>query len=151
MSTSPRNPREKANMRRTVLVMAALLGVAGCASAPESDMSDLMSFMGAVSTAESARVAASLADKPLGSAGNPVRADMPAGQRAYLSRLRCANGRAPTFERRGNMGPGPYGSIIDAYSVTCAGSSPADSVVHMDMYHAGHVEAAAVPGFTIVP
>ena len=25
MSTSPRNPREKANMRRTVLVMAALL------------------------------------------------------------------------------------------------------------------------------
>ena len=138
-------------MRRTVLVMAALLGVAACASAPENDMSDLMSFMGAVSPAESARVAARLADKPLGSAQNPVRANMPAGQRAYLSRLRCANGRAPTFDRIGSMGAGPYGSIIDAYSVICVGSSPADSLVHMDMYHAAHVEAAAVPGFTIVP
>ncbi len=138
-------------MRRTVIVMAVLLGVAGCASAPENDMSDLMSFMGAVSPAESARVAERLAGKPLGSAENPVRADMPAGQRAYLARLRCANGRAPAFGRIGNVGPGPYGSIVDAYSVTCAGSSPAESTVHLDMYHAGHVEAAAVPGFTIVP
>lgn len=138
-------------MRRTIWMMAALLGTAGCASAPENDMSDLMSFMGAVSPAESARVAARLADKPLGSDRNPVRADMPAGQRAYLARLRCANGRAPTFNRIGSMGAGPYGSIMDAYSVICAGSSPAESVVHMDMYHAGHVEAAAVPGFTIVP
>ena len=138
-------------MRRAVWMMAALLGVAGCASAPESGMSDLMSFMGAVSPAESARVAARLADKPLGSAQNPVRADMPAGQRGYLARLRCANGRAPAFNRIGSMGDGPYGSIMDAYSVTCAGSSPAESVVHMDMYHAGHSEAAAVPGFTIVP
>ena len=138
-------------MRRTAIAIAALLSAAGCASAPENDISDLMGFMGAVSPAESARVARGLADKPLGSAQNPVRADMPAGQRAYLSRLRCANGRAPSFERRGNMGAGPYGSIIDAYSVTCAGSAPAESVVHLDMYHAGHVEAAAVPGFTIVP
>lgn len=138
-------------MRRAVWMVAALLGAAGCASAPENDMSDLMSFMGAVSPAESARVAARLADKPLGSAQNPVRADMPAGQRAYLSRLRCANGRAPTFDRIGSFGDGPYGSIIDGYSVVCAGSSPAESVVHMDMYHSGHAEAAAVPGFTIVP
>lgn len=144
-------------MRRTVWMMAALLGVAGCASAPEndmpagSDMSDLMSFMGAVSPAESARIARTLEDKPLGSAQNPVRADMPAGQHAYLRRLRCADGRAPAFERIGSMGAGPYGSIVDAYAVTCAGSTPAESEIHMDMYHSGHAEAAAVPGFKIVP
>lgn len=138
-------------MRKAVWMMAALAGVAGCASAPENDMSDLMRFMGAVPPAESARIAARLADKPLGSEQNPVRADMPAGQRAYLARLRCANGRGPTFSRIGSMGAGPYGSIVDAYSVNCAGSTPAQSVVHMDMYHAGHAEAAAVPGFTIVP
>lgn len=141
-------------MARAVWVMAALLGVAGCASAPAdegSDLSDLMSFMGAVSVTDSARIAKTLADKPLGSAQNPVRADMPAGQHAYLRRLRCADGRAPGFGRMGSFGAGPYGSIIDGYSVSCGGSTPAQSEVYMDMYHAGHVEAAAVPGFTIVP
>lgn len=138
-------------MRRTVWMMAAALTVAGCASAPENDMSDLMAFMGAVSPAESNRVAARLASKPLGSADNPVRANMPEGQRAYLSRLRCADGRAPAFQRMGSYGAGPYGSIIDGYEVLCAGSSPARSEIFIDMYHATHVEAAPVPGFTIVP
>ncbi len=138
-------------MRRTAWMMVALLGVAGCASAPENDMSDLMSFMGAVPPAQSDRVAAGLAGKPLGSAQNPVRANMPAGQRAYLSRLRCANGRVPTFQRMGSYGAGPYGSIIDGYEVLCAGSSPARSEIFLDMYHASHVEAQPVAGFTIVP
>ncbi|TAJ64632.1 hypothetical protein [Brevundimonas sp.] len=138
-------------MRRTVWMMAVLLGAAGCASAPETDMSDLGFDMGRVSQAESARLAARFADKPLGSVQNPVRADMPAGQQAYLRRLRCSDGRAPGFGRIGSFGAGPYGSIIDGYSVSCGGSSPAQSEIYMDMYHAGHVEAAAVPGFTIVP
>lgn len=138
-------------MRRAVWLMAALLGVAGCASAPEDDMVDFGFDMGRTSQAESASIATRQASKPFGSAENPVRADMPVGQRAYLSRLRCANGRAPTFERMGSFGAGPYGSIIDGYSVSCGGSTPAQSEVYMDMYHAGHVEAAAVPGFTIVP
>lgn len=138
-------------MRRTVWMMALLLGAAGCASAPETDMLDLGFDMGRVSQAESARLAARFADKPLGSAQNPVRADMPAGQHAYLRRLRCSDGRAPGFGRIGSFGAGPYGSIIDGYSVSCVGSSPASSEIYMDMYHAGHVEAAAVPGFTIVP
>lgn len=138
-------------MRWTAGLMAIVLGVAGCASAPEDDMSDLMSFMGAVSPAESNRVAAGLASKPLGSAQNPVRANMPEGQRAYLSRLRCADGRAPTFQRMGSFGAGPYGSIIDGYEVLCTGSSPARTEIFLDMYHASHVEAAPVAGFTIVP
>jgi hypothetical protein len=138
-------------VRGTIGMMAALLAVAGCASAPESELSDFARFMGVVPAAESDRVAARLAAHPLGSARNPVRADMPEGQRAYLSRLRCANNRAPTFERMGNYGPGPYGSIIDGYEVMCPGSSPARAEVFIDMYHASHVETAAPPGFTIAP
>lgn len=136
---------------RSIVILAAVLAVAGCASGQDSDTSDFLAMMGGVGPAEAARIATRLADKPLGSAGNPVRAYMPEGQRAYLARMRCSNGRAPTFNRIGNMGPGPYGSIIDAYQVDCAGASPASSVVHLDMYHPGYSEAAAVPGFTIVP
>jgi len=138
-------------MRRSVWMLAAVVAVAGCASGGD-DASDFVSMMGGVGATEATRIATRLADKPLGSAGNPVRADMPPGQRAYLSRLRCSNGRAPSFNRIGSMGAGPYGSIIDAYQVDCAaGATPASSVVHLDMYHPGYSEAAAVPGFTIVP
>lgn len=138
-------------MRRSVWMLAAVIAVAGCASGGD-DASDFVSMMGGVGPTEAARIAPRLADKPLGSAGNPVRADMPPGQRAYLARLRCSDGRAPTFGRIGSMGAGPYGSIIDAYQVDCAaGATPASSVVHLDMYHPGYSEAAAVPGFTIVP
>lgn len=139
-------------MRWTGLIVAAsLLGVAGCTTAPQGGSAGLLGLTMGVGPAESARIARRVADKPLGSAANPVRADMPPGQRAYLSRLRCADGKAPAFHRIGSMGDGPYGSIMDAYQLACAGSSPAEAVVHMDMYHPGHVEAAAVPGFTIIP
>jgi hypothetical protein len=84
--------------------------------------------------------------EPLGSAKNPVRADGPGGERGYLARLRCADGTAPAFERRGNVGPGIYGYIVDLYAVRCGDT---ESEVRMDMYHR-HVEAQAVPGFTIV-
>lgn len=86
---------------------------------------------------------------PLGSNENPVRAEMPQGQQAYLARLRCADGRAPQFRRVGNFGVGVYGNIIDGYDVTCADSEPAKTRVIIDMYHAGHIENMAVPGFTI--
>lgn len=88
---------------------------------------------------------------PLGSQENPVRADMPAGQRAYLSRLRCADGKRPQFERVGSFGAGVYGRIIDGYEVLCDDSTPEKSMIYMDMYHPGHREAAAVAGFTIEP
>lgn len=47
--------------------------------------------------AELADALAKVKGFPLGSDGNPVRAEGAAGQRAYLSRLRCANGQAPAF------------------------------------------------------
>lgn len=88
---------------------------------------------------------------PLGSKDNPVRAQMPPGQRAYLARLRCADGNAPSFNRRGSFGMSPYGNIVDGYDVQCAGSEPAENLIFIDMYHSGHVEDRPVPGYTIVP
>lgn len=86
---------------------------------------------------------------PLGSKLNPVRADMPNGQRAYLARLRCANGTAPTYERIGNVGAGVFGSIIDQFDLRCQNSAPLRSIVFMDMYFAGHVETRPADGFKI--
>lgn len=95
------------------------------------------------------RRARGAAAHPLGSERNPVRANMPYGQRAYLDRLRCADGQAPSYHRAGSSGSGPYGSIVDMYVVQC-GDDGEPVVVWMDMYHR-HVEQEPVPGFTIVP
>jgi hypothetical protein len=83
----------------------------------------------------------------LGSKENPVRCNMPRGERAYLNRLRCADGKAPAYHRIGSFGLGPYGNIIDGYNVKCEDKDPV--TVFMDMYHE-HVEKEPVPGFTIV-
>ena len=84
----------------------------------------------------------------LGTETNPVRCENPKGERQYLSRLRCPDGKPPGFSRIGSFGVGPYGNIIDGYRVTCAGGE--EGRVFMDMYHEGYVEKEAVPGFTIV-
>src|SRR5690606_3865317 len=90
---------------------------------------------------------------PLGSPGNPVRCDMPAGERAYLDRLRCPDGGVPTYRRIGSFGVGPHGNIINGYRVHCPGAAPDDegAVIFTDMYHPGHIEPEPVPGFTSVP
>jgi hypothetical protein len=88
---------------------------------------------------------------PLGSKQNPVRADMPQGQRAYLARLRCSNGSTPTFERVANLGAGVFGSIIDQFDVRCQNSAPLRTIIIMDMYFTGHVETRPVKGFTLAP
>lgn len=85
---------------------------------------------------------------PLGSKENPVRVTAPQGQRLYLSRLRCSNGKAPSYFRRGNVGDGPFGNIVDEYVVTCEGGEPRESLIYMDMYHGGFIEERPVPGFT---
>jgi hypothetical protein len=135
----------------TSLVLATAAGLSACTTAAPPQDGDLMALMRGASQAESEQIAARIAHLPLGGRENPVRADMPAGQRAYLTRLRCSDGRAPAFERVGSAGMSPYLSIMDAYQVTCgAGATPASSVIYIDMYRAGHVEAKPVPGFTIV-
>jgi len=87
----------------------------------------------------------------LGDEANPVKADMPQGERAYLARLRCDDGQAPAFVRMGSFGVQHSSHVIDGYEVTCAGGQPARTVVFMDMYHPGHVETQPVAGFTLLP
>jgi len=84
----------------------------------------------------------------LGTETNPVRCDDPKGERQYLSRLRCPDGKRPEFSRIGSFGVGPYGNILDGYRVKCEGRD--EVTVFMDMYHEGYVEKEAVPGFTII-
>ena len=80
-----------------------------------------------------------------------MRADMPAGQRAYLARLRCNDGAPPTWSRVGNLGSGVFGSIVDQYDLRCEGAHPPRTIIVMDMYFKGHVEARPIDGFKIAP
>ena len=89
------------------------------------------------------------AKHPLGSAENPVRADLSIGQHAYLNRLRCSDGQRPTYERPTTTGPGVYGSNVDTYDVICANGEPRHSIIVMDGFFPGYVEKRAVEGYTI--
>ena len=147
----------------------AALVLAGCTADKSSDVASASATANAddVSGADMDILAAMLSGKsatsgsqlekaieqasahPLGSAKNPVRAHMPPGQRAYLSRLKCADLKTPKFFRVGSMGMSPYGNIVDGYEVTCPGSAPAKTLIHIDMYHSGYAEDRAVEGFGI--
>lgn len=98
--------------------------------------------------AEQDPVIAAAAAFPLGSMENPVRVGGPAGERAYLARLRCADGGAPRLGARSDKGEGAFGSMVAAYRLEC-GAAAVELV--MDMYHGEHVEDRAPPGFAIQP
>lgn len=85
---------------------------------------------------------------PLGTRENPVRVGGPAGERAYLSRLRCAGGAAPQAGPRGDSGVGAFGSVVGAYALDCGGTR---TRILFDIYHEEHDENRAPPGFTILP
>jgi hypothetical protein len=95
--------------------------------------------------------AAAAAAHPLGTAENPVRVGGPEGERAYLARLRCANGRAPDVGDRREAGVGAYGSIVASYAVDCGAAAPGRASIVLDMYHEEHRETRAPAGFTLVP
>jgi hypothetical protein len=88
-----------------------------------------------------------LSKLPLGSAQRPVRTPGPQGQREYLSRLVCRNGKTPKFQRIGSTGDSPYGYPMDAYEVKCSWS--VKNIIYMDLYHPRFVEQEPVPGFTL--
>lgn len=142
---------------KTTLVVAMLL-LAGCASTgasrseseepPPGSPEALMEALGGGQPRPKPNQA-ELDKHPHGSRENPVRVGGPGGERAYLARLRCGDGRYPEFEREGSVGIGPWGYILDAYSVVCASGQKA--TVFMDMYHSRHREERTVPGFTIEP
>jgi hypothetical protein len=132
---------------RTALLACLSLSLwVPAAHAGNNPMRDMMKQMGGgLLSGKKLKRAVEKADKSaLGSRDNPVRVVMAQGQRAYLSRLRCEAGDAPLFARSGNVGPGPFGGIVDLYAVTCAGKDPVS--IYMDMYHESD-ETRLVPGF----
>ena len=117
------------------------------ASSKENVLASLL--LGGRLTEADVNVVATKAQKyALGSERNPVRVHRPQGQIDYLSRLNCLDGAQPQFTRAGNFGPGPYGSIIDGYELTCSGDLQ-EGLVYMDMYHPQYQENEPVPGYTI--
>lgn len=142
-----RQPVRAAILAISTLAMAAAVP----ASVQAQNFAELFGGRKAPAGKELEKLIAEAQAHPLGSKENPVRADMPAGQRAYLNRLRCADGARPSYSRVGSFGAGVYGRIIDGYEVLCKDSTPEQSMIYMDMYHPGHKEAAAVAGFTIKP
>jgi hypothetical protein len=88
---------------------------------------------------------------PLGSIRNPVRVGGPEGERAYIARLRCADGSAPRIGQRSSGGVGAFGTIVDTYPLDCAAAAPGRVDLVMDMYHEEHGEDRAPPGFSIQP
>lgn len=134
-------------MLRSIAIAFCLIASTNV-SAGAGDLDDLF-FMGGLKGAKLAK-AISIADQhPLGSEQNPVRVDMPEGQKIYLSRLRCSDGQPPQFKRGGSVGSGPFGSIVDVYDVDCGQTAPGKVAVYLDMYHPLHDEIRPVPGFTI--
>ena len=109
---------------------------------------DPFGMTGALTVRQVGEIARRIRTNPLGSAANPVRANQPEGQRAYIARLRCDDGQAPAILGRYNIGPGPYGSIVDVYGLDCRAGGRRDLAI--DMYH-DWVEDAPAAGFSIVP
>ncbi|MBX7532753.1 hypothetical protein K3165_07450 [Qipengyuania sp. 1XM1-15A] len=144
-------------LRLAILAPIAALALSGCVTtvAPSTQantdayLSRMLAGESAMQGSKLDKALAEASQYPLGSLENPVRASMPQGQRAYLSRLRCEDLSRPEFTRAGNVGLGPFGNIVDAYIVTCNGSEPAERTIHMDMYHSGYVESEAVDGYGI--
>ncbi len=96
---------------------------------------------------ESAVAAASV--HPLGTLQNPVRVGGPEGERAYMARLRCADGLAPQIGARTDAGVCAFGSVDGAYSLDCGGAAPGTFTLVLHMYHAEHEENRAPAGFTL--
>jgi hypothetical protein len=94
---------------------------------------------------------AAAAAHPLGSLGNPVRVGGPEGERAYLARLRCADGSRPEIGARTSGGIGAFGSLVGLYPLMCRGNPPARFDVVLDMYHEEHRETRGPAGLLIEP
>ena len=99
--------------------------------------------------AEADRIAAAAAAHPLGTVENPVRVGGPEGARAYLARLRCADGSHPQVGARSPGGVGAYGTLTERYALDCGAAAPGRVALAFDFYHEEHVETRAAPGFAL--
>jgi hypothetical protein len=99
--------------------------------------------------AEAERIAAAAAVHPLGSLENPVRVGGPQGARAYIARLRCADGSRPRIGPRSTGGVGAYGTLTERYPLDCGAAAPGQVALAFDFYHEEHVETRAPAGFVL--
>jgi hypothetical protein len=99
--------------------------------------------------AEAEQIAAAAAAHPLGTEKNPVRVGGPEGARAYIGKLRCADGSRPQVGARSSGGIGAYGTLTERYPLDCGSAAPGRVALSFDFYHAEHVEARPAPGFAI--
>ena len=99
--------------------------------------------------AEAEQIAAAAAGHPLGTEKNPVRVGGPEGARAYIARLRCADGSSPRVGARSSGAVGAYGTLTERYPLDCGGAAPGRTTLAFDFYHQEHVERRPVPGFAI--
>ncbi|TFI57453.1 hypothetical protein E2493_14665 [Sphingomonas parva] len=141
---------------RIFLALLPLLIAAPAAAAPElgqrtGQPEQLFSGIGE-GTSDSALEAeiAAAAAHPLGSLANPVRVGGPEGERAYIARLRCADGSRPQIGARADGGVGGFGSVVSVYPLDCGAAAPGRTSLMLDMYHEEHREDRAPAGFAIV-
>jgi hypothetical protein len=99
--------------------------------------------------AEAEQIAAAASVHPLGTEKNPLRVGGPEGARAYIARLRCADGSSPQVGQRSSGGIGAYGTLTERYPLDCGGAAPGRVALAFDFYHEEHVETRPAPGFTL--
>jgi hypothetical protein len=143
-------------MKYRVLVLAAAVITATTATAQQPPREEspapraLLEGIGAGnSDAALEQAIAAAAAHPLGTLENPVRVAGPEGERAYLARLRCADGRAPAIGTRTAAGVGAYGSLVDAWPLDCGAAAPGKVSLILDKYHEEHPEQGAPAGFQV--
>jgi hypothetical protein len=139
------------------LLIAALLAAPAAAQTPNLGKrtappeQSMAGIGGGSSDAEIARAEAAAAAYPLGSLQNPVRVGGPDGERAYVARLRCADGKAPRPGIPRHAGTDPYGSVADMVPLDCGSAAPGRTEIAVDLYFEEHRENAAPGGFTLAP
>ncbi len=143
------------SMRATLLLASLLLLAAPAQSQPPPRQQspaprDVLAAVGSGNTdAALAQAIADASAHPLGTLANPVRVAGPDGERTYLARLRCSDGRAPAIGAKSAAGVGAYGSLVDAYALDCGTASPGRISLVVDRYHEENPEARAPAGFRI--
>jgi hypothetical protein len=139
-------------MSKYLLAFAALsLAASGHAKPPREESPaprDILATVGSGNTdAELQRSIAAASAHPLGTAENPIRVAGPEGARAYVARLRCANGAAPAIGAKRSGGIGGHGSVVDLYPLDCGPATPGKVDLLVDIYHEENVETGAPAGF----
>lgn len=135
------------------LLAAALVASPAAAQKPGDRTATPQQVLGGLAPAdplaEADAIAAAAAAHPLGTLENPVRVGGPQGARAYIARLRCADGSRPATGARTTGGVGAYGTLTELYPLDCGGAAPGRVALAFDFYHEEHVETRAPAGFVL--